>query len=182
LLLAEFRRRAVKPLHINRIEILFANANATRMMENGYSCLILREPSRFAAESAPDSARIVSSDPRTAFPINVAASWKLIRPARAISSPRVVAARPWLASAGGVLLMELPFPMSGEIPTILIAEDDDGYAFLVEDNLRRAGVTAPIIRFADGQETLDFLFGRSGGPKFEPYRPYVLLLDIRMPA
>lgn len=65
--------------------------------------------------------------------------------------------------------------------TILIADDDDGHAFLVEDNLRRSGVTVPILRFSDGQEVLDFLFGRSGKPAFEPSRPYLLLLDIRMP-
>lgn len=68
-----------------------------------------------------------------------------------------------------------------EVPTILIADDDDGHAFLIEDNLRRAGVTAEIIRFADGQEALDFLFGRTTAPHFEKDRPYLLLLDIRMP-
>ena len=68
-----------------------------------------------------------------------------------------------------------------EIPTILIADDDDGHAFLVEDNLRRAGVNAPFLRFCDGQEILDFLFGRTAEPRFEPDHPYLLLLDIRMP-
>jgi CheY-like chemotaxis protein len=68
-----------------------------------------------------------------------------------------------------------------DLPTILIADDDDGHAFLIEDNLRQAGITAPIIRFSDGQETLDFLFGRTNKPRFERNRPYLLLLDIRMP-
>jgi len=68
-----------------------------------------------------------------------------------------------------------------DIPTILIAEDDDGHAFLIEDNLRRAGVNAPFLRFSDGQEILDFLFGRTGEPRFEAEQPYLLLLDIRMP-
>ena len=68
-----------------------------------------------------------------------------------------------------------------DIPAIIIADDDDGHAFLIEDNLRRAGVTAPIIRFSDGQEVLDFLFGRTTEPRFEKDRPYLLLLDIRMP-
>jgi CheY-like chemotaxis protein len=71
--------------------------------------------------------------------------------------------------------------MTAEVPTILITEDDDGHAFLIEDNLRRAGIGAPIIRFADGQEVLDFFFQRNGQPKFERGRPYLLLLDIRMP-
>lgn len=68
-----------------------------------------------------------------------------------------------------------------DVPTILITDDDDGHAFLIEDNLRRAGVNAPFLRFSDGQEILDFLFGRTEEPRFERDRPYLLLLDIRMP-
>ena len=68
-----------------------------------------------------------------------------------------------------------------EIPTILITDDDDGHAFLIEDNLRRSGVNAPFLRFSDGQEVLDFLFGRTKEPHFEHNHPYLLLLDIRMP-
>jgi CheY-like chemotaxis protein len=67
------------------------------------------------------------------------------------------------------------------LPTILIADDDDGHAFLVEDNLRRGGVNTTFLRFADGQELLDFLFGRTKEPAFDPARRYLLLLDIRMP-
>ena len=68
-----------------------------------------------------------------------------------------------------------------DTPTILIADDDDGHAYLIEDNLRRAGVTAPMLRFCDGQEVLDFLFERTTEPHFDRNRPYLLLLDIRMP-
>lgn len=71
--------------------------------------------------------------------------------------------------------------MTPEHPTILIAEDDDGHAFLIEDNLTRAGIRAPFLRFSDGQEVLDYLFERTTDPKFERGRPYLLLLDIRMP-
>lgn len=65
--------------------------------------------------------------------------------------------------------------------TILITDDDDGHAFLVEDNLRRGGVNTDFLRFSDGQEVLDFLFGRTSEPTFDPERAYLLLLDIRMP-
>ncbi len=65
--------------------------------------------------------------------------------------------------------------------TILIAEDDDGHAALIQKNLKRAGVTNTIIRFRDGQEVLDFLHMQGDGSKREPEAPYVLLLDIRMP-
>ena len=68
-----------------------------------------------------------------------------------------------------------------DVPTILIAEDDDGHAFLIEDSLRRAGVDVPFLRFGDGQEVLDFLFERTKEREFERERPYLLLLDIRMP-
>ena len=68
-----------------------------------------------------------------------------------------------------------------DLPTILIADDDDGHAFLVEDNLRRGGVNTTFLRFSDGQELLDFLFGRTKEPAFDPARSYLLLLDIRMP-
>jgi len=67
--------------------------------------------------------------------------------------------------------------------TILIAEDDDGHAELICDNLRESGLNNPIIRFADGQEALDFFFGKPQGdlPRREHGRAYMLLLDIRMP-
>lgn len=67
--------------------------------------------------------------------------------------------------------------------TILIAEDDDGHAELIIDNLRESGVNNPIIRFADGREALDFFFAQPVGaaPRREPGRAYMLLLDIRMP-
>ncbi|MDR3404822.1 MAG: response regulator [Chthoniobacter sp.] len=68
-----------------------------------------------------------------------------------------------------------------ELPTILITEDDDGHAFLMEDNLRRAGVGSPVQRFVDGQEVLDFLFGQAKEPEFDGRHPYLLLLDIRLP-
>jgi len=68
-----------------------------------------------------------------------------------------------------------------EVPTILIADDDDGHAYLIEDNLRRAGVTAAMIRFSDGQEVIDFLFRKTSGLHFEKNHPYLLLLDVRMP-
>lgn len=60
---------------------------------------------------------------------------------------------------------------------ILIAEDDDGHAELIRDSLKEAGVTNEIIRFADGQETVEYLLTN---PELDS-RPCLLLLDIRMP-
>jgi CheY-like chemotaxis protein len=63
---------------------------------------------------------------------------------------------------------------------VLIAEDDEGHAVLIQRNLRRAGIDNPLMVFPDGKATLDYLFQR-GQPRRVPGTPYVLLLDIRMP-
>lgn len=63
---------------------------------------------------------------------------------------------------------------------ILIAEDDDGHYSLIEKNLKRVGISNEIVRFADGQETLDYLF-KEGGDVRERDQAYLLLLDINMP-
>lgn len=67
--------------------------------------------------------------------------------------------------------------------TILIAEDDDGHAELIQDNLLEAGLKNRIVRFSNGQEVLDFLFAvpGDGTPCRENGQAYMLLLDIRMP-
>ena len=63
---------------------------------------------------------------------------------------------------------------------ILIAEDDEGHFSLIRKNLMRAGIGNEIVRFCDGQETLDFLFG-DNGEGIEGRKAYLLILDIRMP-
>lgn len=64
---------------------------------------------------------------------------------------------------------------------ILIAEDDDGHANLIQKNLRRTSISNEIIRFKDGQEVLDFLFNNGEGETRVHGKAYLLLLDIRMP-
>ena len=64
---------------------------------------------------------------------------------------------------------------------ILIVEDDDGHALLMEKNLRRAGITNEMLRFKDGQEILDFLFRKGEAGKRENQVACLLLLDIRIP-
>ena len=68
-----------------------------------------------------------------------------------------------------------------EDTVILLAEDDDGHATLTRMALREVGVNNQIIRFRDGQETVDFLFGTGQGPSHEADVHYLLLLDLRMP-
>ncbi len=64
--------------------------------------------------------------------------------------------------------------------TILMAEDDDGHALLVQERFEMLGVHNPIIRFKNGQEIWDFLSGAK--PGFEADRSCLMLLDIRMPG
>jgi CheY-like chemotaxis protein len=64
---------------------------------------------------------------------------------------------------------------------ILIADDDAGHARLIEKNLARAGLHNPTQRFEDGQQALDFFFGKRTTPRRRPDAAYLLLLDIRMP-
>ncbi len=64
---------------------------------------------------------------------------------------------------------------------VLIAEDDDGHAELIQRILNRAGLSSESIRFCDGRELLNFLFMIGPGPHREHGTHYLLLLDIRMP-
>lgn len=69
--------------------------------------------------------------------------------------------------------------MTAEV--VIIAEDDDGHARLIEKNLARGGLLNPTLRFRDGQEVLDFLFCRGAGSHRQSDLAYLLLVDIRMP-
>jgi CheY-like chemotaxis protein len=76
----------------------------------------------------------------------------------------------------------------GESVGIILIEDDDGHATLVERNLRRAGLTNGFIRFGDGQDALDYFFGAQLADTAAPARlsrddlaNFVVLLDLKMP-
>jgi predicted O-methyltransferase YrrM len=43
--------------------------------------------------------------------------------------------------------------------TIVMIEDDEGHARLIELNIRRAGVTNDIVTIASGNEAFDYLLG-----------------------
>jgi CheY-like chemotaxis protein len=64
---------------------------------------------------------------------------------------------------------------------ILIADDDPGHIRLIQKNLNRAGLNNPTRQFEDGQQALDFFFGKRNGSTVNPEASYLLLLDIRMP-
>ncbi len=64
---------------------------------------------------------------------------------------------------------------------ILLTEDDDGHAGLIQKNLSRSGIENQIIHFNDGQKVLDFLKFNGEGPHRKRNTAYLLLLDIRLP-
>jgi CheY-like chemotaxis protein len=71
--------------------------------------------------------------------------------------------------------------MATEPILIVLAEDDDGHASLVQRNLERAGLTNSLQRLNDGQEALDFLRGEGAYASRNSNQPVLLLLDIKMP-
>src|SRR5262245_31458055 len=64
---------------------------------------------------------------------------------------------------------------------VVIAEDDDGHATLVQKNLERAGLINGVQRLKDGQDTLDYLRGEGPYAGQVLQHPPLLLLDIKMP-
>jgi len=71
--------------------------------------------------------------------------------------------------------------MTPQPVTILLAEDDDGHAQLVQRNLERAGLLNGLLRVRDGQELLDCLETRGGSHEQTLDEALVVLLDINMP-
>jgi CheY-like chemotaxis protein len=63
--------------------------------------------------------------------------------------------------------------------TIVMIEDDEGHARLIERNIRRAGISNEIRHFADGTSALDFLFEGVQGPLKNG--PALILLDLNLP-
>ena len=65
--------------------------------------------------------------------------------------------------------------------TIIMIEDDEGHARLIERNIRRAGVHNEIIPFATGGEAVRYLFGPDGSGTVSSGRPLLILLDLNLP-
>lgn len=65
--------------------------------------------------------------------------------------------------------------------TIIMIEDDEGHARLIEKNIRRAGVNNQIIPFTNGTDALNFLFGEDGTGEVSAHRHLLILLDLNLP-
>jgi len=72
-------------------------------------------------------------------------------------------------------------PANSKIADILVVEDDEGHAILIQENLSAAGLNNPIRHFRDGQAVLDFFFSPSPQSHARANGTYLVLLDIRMP-
>ncbi|MGV2287336.1 response regulator [Trinickia sp. YCB016] len=70
---------------------------------------------------------------------------------------------------------------SSQSVSIILIEDDDGHATLIQRNLRRAGLTNGFIRLTDGQEAIDYFFGDDARFEHDALSAPVILLDLKMP-
>jgi CheY-like chemotaxis protein len=62
---------------------------------------------------------------------------------------------------------------------IIMVEDDEGHARLIEKNIRRAGINNGICHFTDGGSAIDYLFNHPEGPAKNG--PALILLDLNLP-
>ncbi|MGQ4273350.1 response regulator [Terrihabitans sp. B22-R8] len=61
--------------------------------------------------------------------------------------------------------------------TIIMIEDDEGHARLIERNIRRAGVNNEVKHFVSGTDALGFLLS----PDARGPGPFLVLLDLNLP-
>ena len=62
---------------------------------------------------------------------------------------------------------------------IVMIEDDEGHARLIEKNIRRAGISNALRHFLDGTSALKYLFEDPEGPMLNG--PALVLLDLNLP-
>jgi len=65
--------------------------------------------------------------------------------------------------------------------TIIMIEDDEGHALLIERNIRRSGVNNEIVPFASGTPALHHLFGSDGSGLDRKGEALLILLDLNLP-
>ena len=65
--------------------------------------------------------------------------------------------------------------------TIIMIEDDDGHARLIERNIRRSGVNNEIVPFTNGTEAVRYLFGNDETGTIHKGNALLILLDLNLP-
>ncbi|MEK1929349.1 MAG: response regulator [Pararhizobium sp.] len=64
---------------------------------------------------------------------------------------------------------------------IVMIEDDEGHARLIEKNIRRAGVTNEMVPFTTGLKALSYLLGPDASGKVHEGKHLLILLDLNLP-
>ena len=64
---------------------------------------------------------------------------------------------------------------------IIMIEDDEGHARLIERNIRRSGVNNDILPFVNGTEAVSYLFGADGEGLAHKGEALLILLDLNLP-
>jgi len=70
---------------------------------------------------------------------------------------------------------------SGNPVKIIMVEDDEGHAQLIERSMRRAGINNAITPFTDGASALKYLVGPNGPGEGYAKGHYLVLLDLNLP-
>jgi CheY-like chemotaxis protein len=65
--------------------------------------------------------------------------------------------------------------------TIIMIEDDEGHARLIERNIRRSGVNNEIRPFVNGTDAIAHLFGPDGSGLVHKGKALLILLDLNLP-
>ena len=65
--------------------------------------------------------------------------------------------------------------------TIVMIEDDEGHARLIERNIRRSGINNEIVPFTNGTAAVDYLFGEDGTGASRKGEALLVLLDLILP-
>jgi DNA-binding response OmpR family regulator len=65
--------------------------------------------------------------------------------------------------------------------TIIMIEDDEGHARLIERNIRRSGVNNEILSFTTGTDATRYLFGSDGSGLDHKGEALLILLDLNLP-
>src|ERR1700716_3939714 len=64
---------------------------------------------------------------------------------------------------------------------IIMIEDDEGHARLIERNIRRSGVNNEIMPFTNGTDAVNYLFGSDGTGIAHKGEALLILLDLNLP-
>jgi DNA-binding response OmpR family regulator len=70
--------------------------------------------------------------------------------------------------------------MSNPVKIIMI-EDDEGHARLIERNIRRSGVNNEVLPFTNGTDARRYLFGSDGSGLEHKGEALLILLDLNLP-